>query len=244
MRRNLTIALAGALALTAVAAGEAESDPTTISHPCYDETLEEIVYADTQGVFFHESSAKLGNAADPAGWDENEPASSVQSGGGAMTLSSAVALGDTAEEYPTQEAVFVGVFDGCIDMIAVDLFSFDATNRSGTGGTATPANHNFGLSILVDGYEVFSGGPLEATTTLGNEGFGPNLNRFALDLGSAIETYSRYYPLAIDGEHDIELRIGSWYANTGHSAYLWDSTEVPSGITFNADDLEGYSVVG
>ncbi|MFT5564867.1 MAG: hypothetical protein ACI970_001603 [Myxococcota bacterium] len=240
MRRNLTIALAGALALTAVAAGDADT-----AHPCYDETLEEIVYADTQGVFFHESSAKLGNVADPAGWDENEPASSVQTGGGAMTLSSAVALGDTAEGYPTQEAVFVGVFDGCIDMIAVDLFSFDATNRSGTAGTATPANHNFGLSIIVDGYEVFSGGPLEATTTLGNEGFGPNLNRFALDLGSAIESFAGYYEdIAIDGEHDIELRIGSWYANTGHSAYLWDSTEVPSGITFNADDLEGYSVVG
>lgn len=238
MRRTAPVLLTAALALSALAI---EGEDLT-EHPCYDETTQELAYPEQQ-VWFHESDAKLGNVAAPAPWDTTPPAASVQDGAGAGTVTPGVATlgaGTPAEQH----AVFAGTFEGCIDTVLFDVWSFDPTNRTGTSGSAQPANHNFGLTVTVDGAEVFSGGPLEAATTFDNEGMGPNLNRFALDLGETLELFAGFGALQLDGTHEIQIEIRSWFVNTGHSVYVWDTTEVPSGLTFNGEVTEEYASVG
>lgn len=246
MRRTAAILFTAALALGAVAADDDQTDDeqtvdeeTTdeTTHPCYDEEAEDVTYEEQQ-FWFHEGDSKVGNLAGPAPWDTNPPEASVQDGAGAGTLTPGFAtLGGDANQFAT----FAGTFNGCIDTLLFDVYSFDPSNRSGTGASGEPSPHNFGLTVTVDGVEVFSGGPLEANTTLTNEGVGPNLNQFALDISSTMELLADLEQLELDGEHQVEVNIRSWYVNTGHSIYVWDTTEVPSGITFNGEVTEDYA---
>ena len=239
MHRAASVLLTAALAVSALAVeGEEPTADPLLDHPCYDEAAEALVYPEQQ-VWFHEGDTKLGNQA-AAPWDTTEPTTSVTGGAGAGALSSNAAL--LAENAPA--ATFAGTFTGCIDTLLFDLYSFDPTNRTGTSGSAQPAAHDLGLSITIDGNVVFSKGPLEVATTLANEGVGPNLNRFALDLGDLLESYAAFGALQLDGEHTIEVRVRSWYANTGHAVYAWDTTEVPSGLLFNGEITEDYAKVG
>lgn len=239
MRRATPVLLTAALAFGALAVeGEETTTDPMLDHPCYDEAADALVYPEQQ-VWFHEGDSKLGNQA-AAPWDTTEPTASVTGGAGAGALSSNAAL--LAQDAPS--ATFAGTFTGCIDTLLFDLYSFDPTNRTGTSASGQPANHNLGLTVTVDGVDVFSAGPLEAATTLANEGFGPNLNRFALDLGDTLALYADFGALQLDGEHTVEVRVTSWYANTGHSVYVWDTTEVPSGLVFNGEITEDYAKVG
>lgn len=239
MRRTASILFVAALALGAVAAEhDEEASSADATHPCYDAETDAIAYEEQQ-VWFHEGDTKAGNDT-PAPWDTTAPDTSVQGGAGAGALSPGTT--DLAEGTPADTyAMFGGTYTGCLDTLLFDLYSFDPTNRSGTSGTAEPANHNFSMTVTVDGQKVFSGGPLEANTTLANEGFGPNLNRFAIDVSDTMELLADMDLVALDGEHEIQVSIRSWYVNTGHAVYVWDTTEVPSGITFNGEVTEDYA---
>lgn len=236
MRKSFPIILAASLAFGAVAAGEGAD------HPCYDAETDSLAYPE-QSVWFHEGDSKVGNDS-AAPWDTTEPETSVQGGAGAGVISpgtTTLAEGTPADTY----AVFAGTFDGCLDTLAVDLYSFDPTNRSGTSGSAQPSNHNFGLTVVVDGVEVLTGGPYEGVTVHDNEGFGPNRTQFAINIGALMDTYASFGLVELDGEHEIELRFRSWYVNTNHSVYVWDTTEVPSGMTFNGEvDPETHPFIG
>ncbi len=236
MRRSLTLAVAGALAFSAVAAHGVDHN-----HPCYDAATGSLAYAE-QDVFFHRGEAPVANGGAANPWSTDAPASSVQGGAGALAVTpgfAGLADGTGAE----QAATFTGTFDGCLDTMVVDLYSFDMTNRSGSSGSAQPAQHDFGYTLTVDGVQIASAGPVEALTTFDNEGFGPNLNQFAINIGELMELYTDF-GITLDGEHTIELSVASWYVNTGHAVYVWDTTEVPSGISFNGAVPEGVPVVG
>lgn len=239
MRRTAATILAAGLAFGAIAAEGDDADDLT-SHPCYDAEADALAY-DEQQVWFHEGDAKLGNDR-AAPWDTTEPTTSVQGGAGAGVVSPGttdLAAGTPADTY----AVFAGTFDGCLDTLAFDLYSFDPSNRSGTGGTAEPADHQFGMTVTIDGQQVFNGGPLEANSTLANEGMGPNLNQFAINVADTMELFADLELVQLDGAHEIEVSIRSWFVNTGHSVYLWDTSEVPSGITFNGEVTEDYAAL-
>ena len=240
MRRTAPALLAAALALGAVAIEGEDTSTADTTHPCYDATTDAISYEE-QRVWFHEGETKVGNTA-PAPWDTTEPSTSVQGGAGAGALTPGTA-GTGAGTPADQHAVFQGTFTGCLDTMLFDVYSFDPTNRTGTSGTAAPANHNFALRVTIDGQDVFKGGPLEASTVLANEGMGPNLNRFAIDVSDTMEVLEQHTGVPLDGEHTIEVAIQSWYVNTGHSVYVWDTTEVPSGITFNGAITEDYATL-
>jgi hypothetical protein len=256
MRRKLTIALAGALALTTVAAGDADT-----AHPCYDAASGEVEYAESQ-VWFHESDSKLGNTVDPvsnpapATWDATEPTASVTGGNGAIAVTPGVATlgaGTPAEQH----AIFEGTFTGCIDTMLLDMYSFDASNRSGHGGapggdclpdcrpSGEPGVMDVGLIIEVDGYEVYSSGEeaVELTSEFDYVGFGPNRNRAVVNMAQAMGFFANAGYLTLDGEHTVTVSVRSWYVNTGHSAFVWDTDEVPSGLTFNGEAPEGVVVV-
>lgn len=224
MRRAIKLTLAASLALGAVAAGEGDvvacDDPT-------DATAFPV-----QEVWFHEGDAKVGNAG-AAPFDTTPPAASVQEGAGAGALSVATSIEELAGAGTT-EAYFAGEFEGCIDTLAVTVFSFDPTNRSGTDADLEPNNHNFAYTLTIDGVDVLAGSAAEAATTFANDGFGPNENRFALEVAERMQRHADRGRLRMDGTHLVELRVSSWYANTGHAVYVWDTTEVPSGMVFNA----------
>lgn len=242
MRRALPVLLTTTLALGAVAFAPETTETTETTedltdHPCYDPATEQLAYPEEQ-VWFHEGDSKLGNLS-AAPWDTTPPEASVLGAAGAVAVSSSAAV--LAENTPT--ATFAGTFEGCIDTVLFDLYSLDPTNRTGTSLTLQPAEHNLSLTVTIDGTKVFSGGPLATSTEFANEGLGPNLNRFALDLGDLLELFSEFGSFTLDGTHEIEVAVAAWYVNTGHAIYLWGATEVPSGLTFNGEVTEDYAAL-
>lgn len=251
MRRTTLILLTTALAVGSLAVeGEDLTD-----HPCYDAEAEQLAYPEQQ-VYFHEGDSKVGNAAAPAPWDTTAPSTSVTGGAGAGTLTPGTATlgeGTPAEEY----AEFTGTFEGCIDTMLLDIYSFDLSNRTGHGGvtgapdclpdcvpSGQPATMDIGLTITIDGNDVYTGGPIEITSDFTNEGFGPNRNRVAINLAETMELYADYGALTLDGAHEITVRVRNWYVNTGHSVFVWDTSEVPSGLVFNGEVPEEVATVG
>jgi hypothetical protein len=237
MRRTASVLLAGALALGAVATTDGED---LTDHPCYDTETAALAYPEQQ-VWFHEGDSKLGNvdaAAHP--FDTEAPTASVQEGAGAGQYSGTAAYRgevNTVEgTYDSVETVFAGTFTGCIDTLLLDMYSFDPVNRSSTAADARPNAHQFYLRVDIDGVTIFEQGPVESGTTYGNEAMGPNLSKAGIELGSLIEQFAEFGLLDdLAGEHTVEVAIAPWYVNTGHAVYVWDTTEVPSGMTFNGE---------
>ncbi len=231
MRRTALILLATALAVGSLAV-EGE-DPT--DHPCYDTETAQLAYPEQQ-VWFLEGESKVGNAAEsPHPWGTTEP-TSVQTGAGAgqLTLSSQADPGET-------RTVFEGTFTGCIDTLLVDLYSFDPANRSSTAADGEPNDHTLTLTISVDGIDVYTNGEAQTVTTYANEAMGPNLNRFSVRLGDVLEQYQSFLPVPLDGEHTVTVEVAPYFINTGSAVvYAWDTSETPSGITFNGEASEEY----
>lgn len=235
MRRTALILFAAALAAGSLAAEtetETEADP---EHTCYNAETEQLEYPEQQ-VFFHEGDSKIGNAAEsPHPWDTTEP-TSVATGAGAGQLS----LSSQADSSETT-TVFEGTFTGCIDTLLFDLYSFDPANRSSTAADAEPNDHTLTLSITVDGLDVYSNGEAQTVTTYANAAMGPNLNRFSVRLGDALAQFESFLPVPLDGEHTVTVRVAPYFINTGVAAiYAWDTSETPSGITFNGEITEEY----
>lgn len=254
MRRTAMILLAAALAAGSLAVeGEDLTD-----HPCYDAETEQLVYPEQQ-VWFHEGDTKFGNLDEaPHPFDTTPPDASVQAGAGAGQYSGAATQGAGAgdptgqgvEPYQNVWSTFSGTFEGCIDTLLVDLYSFDPTNRTSTGEATAGnpgglRNHTVALRVNVDGYDVLSIDIGEVATEFANEGLGPNLNRFSVNLGQAVEAYAGFYEdLTLGGEHTVTIKVAPWYVNTGHSVYVWDTIEVPSGMTFNGEVTDAYPAIG
>jgi hypothetical protein len=243
VRRTAATLFAAALALGAVAASHGEDAPDPSDHPCYDTATDTLSFPEQQ-VFFKQGESKVGNAAaSPHPWGTEAPASSVQAGAGAGQVS----LTGSQEQTRPAATVFEGTFTGCIDTLQFDLYSFDPTNRTSIGNAqagnpGAPAAHFISLRVSVDGTEVFNGGTLETNTTHADDGVGPNLNQFSVSVGDAIEQFAAFFDdLEVAGEHTVRVEVAPWYANTGAAAvYAWDTTEVPSGITFNGAPDDAY----
>ena len=244
MRRTASILLAGALAVAALATTEGED---LSAHPCYDEATETLVFPEQQ-VWFHEGESKLGNAAaTPNPFDTTAPAASVTDGAGAGQYGAAATSTSGTEAYGAVETTFSGTFTGCLDTILLDIYSFDPTSRTSTGAAtagnpAEPQQHQANVRITIDGFDVQTG-QIVLNSDLANEGFGPNLNRLGFSVGSTMEQLTNF-GIELDGEHTIEIGITPWFANTGHAVYVWDTTEVPSGLTFNGAITEDYVAEG
>lgn len=235
MRRATPVLLAAALALGGVAAHEGD----LAEHPCYDTEADALDYPQQQ-VFFEEGDSKVGNAADsPHPWGTEEPTSVTGgSGAGQLSLSSQA---DGTETVTT----FEGTFDGCIDTLLLDLYSFDPANRSSTAADGEPNAHTLTMSIDVDGLTVFSGTEVTTNTTYGNEAMGPNLNQVAIDLSDTLEQFAASENIDFDltGEHTVTVRVAPYFINTGSAVvYTWDAAETPSGITFNGEVTDDYAL--
>lgn len=238
--RPLTLLIAALLA--ALVASLAPPATAATPDPCADEDGN-TTYAEQQ-VWFHEGETKVGNLSDradqpPAPFDTDEPTQSIQQGGGAGSLSTAGSVADLAPGAENS-AQFAGTFDGCIDTLLVEMYAFQPTNRTGTSGSLEESPHNFGGVLTIDDATITLPGPIEAETVPNPGGQATFRIRFAIT-----DIRARLDRLGADptGVHDIGLDLTAWFINTNNTVYVWDTTEVPSGMTFNGEVDDTYTAI-
>lgn len=247
MRRMRTFTIVLALALAASIGAFADE------HDCYVAEFgedDEVEFC-TQENFFKEAETKfsnLGRVDNELGagvhsfptWDEEPPAQSVTEGAGAGFLGSdglrllLNAAGPHNEAHGG--ATFEGTFDGDIDNLAVDLYFFmPFSNALGT------TDHTIYLTVLVDGAPVYETTADEwdsiATSPSGDAVF---LGQFAL---TDVHQRLRQFNMADRDSYEVTLHVQPIFIDVDNVVYVFDTTEVPSGITFNATDLDGYTLL-
>ncbi|HYH27367.1 MAG TPA: hypothetical protein VEA19_01160 [Actinomycetota bacterium] len=244
-----SIRIAGALTLAIALAAPAWATHGGI-HPTFK----------TETVYFHCSGPtkvqQVNTANDIYGsaapWDATPPSQSVVDGAGCGSLE---AGGISNEIY---DAVFAGTFKGNLRNLTVRIHQF-LTNQ-----TRQTASQTLRVYAEVDGMPVFPSGTPEAgytgrlvtvTPTRVNSG-ATDLFEFTItNLGYAIDVLDEEGKVVDvqtggmaledgDGveEHSLRLLLGgedfmAFSGRPGWDAWVWDTTEVPSGITFNPAQL-------
>ncbi len=211
MRHTVIAAIALLLAVVAVPAGA----QTTI-----EPTLR------TEQVFFHcDSPNKLANVdavvnGQSPSWDTTAPSTSFTAGGGCGFYDNLLSgTGPTGQ--PTASAIWSGTFTGNLDTVAVELHRL----LGGAGGSVTAPQL---VAILtIDGTVVFDG-DITPFFTVSDTG------------ASESTTFSfpglKYVTEDGDGEKErtVTLQIDSY--NEAQTAWVFDASEVPAGLTFNPED--------
>jgi hypothetical protein len=237
---KLAMALVAVVALIVPATAQAETG-------CLD-AEGNLVLTEQQSWIHDTGGIKGGNlaplgATDFPSWDDTEPTSSVTEGAGGGYLASSAGLTAAGElGAPTDPwdeqytATLKGAFDGCLDTMAVTLHMFAQLD---------PALLNFHMMAarLYDGDTlVVDSEPAEVSTELNPNGSGDitYVVRFAFrNLVNELEA------AGIDpgGAHELTLQLQPVFSDVGHVVYLWDTTEVPSGIHFNAPNIKPFTAL-
>lgn len=228
--------LALILLLTAPA-GAQEPDP------CVDPETGELVLTEEQ-VYIHVADTKVGNLAGAdigsfPSWDENAPQQSVSqgAGGGYLAPFAHYLLG---QDEDLLGLTVEGTQTGCLDTMLVELYAFLPTNRTGTAGDLQERPFRGIFNLDVDGERVVFGVDHEAET-VPNPG-GSVTYRIRLAITGLHEALS-FTSVEPDGEHVIRLNVNPRFLNTNNAIFVYDTTEVPSGILFNGTPDETYSIL-
>jgi hypothetical protein len=226
------LALALWLAVPAAATDDATDDP------CRDEDGT-LVLEERQAWIKDHAGTKAGNAAavgatEFPSWDDEPPDQSVSDGaGGGYFASSAGALAD-AQFDPTYAATLAGDFDGCLDTMAVTLYLFSSFE------TIFLEEQKIGVQLFADGEWLFGTDDVDVVSRPNPDGDITHSIHFAFrNLLRELELVG----LDPAGEHELTLQVTPRYNDVGHVVFVWDTTEVPSNIIFNAGDLNAYTTV-
>lgn len=214
MRRLAALSTAALLALGAVPALALEA--------------QEPVFVE-QAVWFHDGGRKVGNlaAVDPAlnprTFDTRKPTASVTSGAGGGHLADAgseIALGEYGD---ASGPAFTGTFTGDLDTIDVDLFAFTARSNQVLSVRS---------QLVVDGRVLFADAQATNVQTVAG-GQAARLGKFRYaGLHAAMQEAG--IPVGPDVKHTVTLRALVFFVGT-ETVFLYDSSEVPSGMVFNDD---------
>ena len=193
-----------------------------------------------QDVWFHANQAKLGNLGAHAGgfpmFNGTKPSASVTTGaGGGYIASSALHQGGFPFD-PQATATFDGTFTGDIDTLAVTMFLFSPQEDVQSIPTIA-----INTRVLVDGQVLFETGGNEIPR--GSGGQAAKRIDFAFT--------GLYQPLVDAGlngpgrEHQIRFQIMGTGLATESALFVYDTTEVPSGMVFNIEpeNLGPYTVI-
>ena len=191
----------------------------------------------TQQVWFADSGTKAGNAAAAGGgsyptWDTTAPTTSVQGGAGGGFLTTGVGrqMASDPQTDAATGATFNGQFTGALDNMMVDMFLFAPATAA-----ADPAGAYVGsLEMDIDGQQVLM--PSQVNLVLEPAGDAVLKARFAItDLQAALD----YAELdsGPDVVHDIRFFFSAYGLVSATGVVVYDTTEVPGGITFNAAPL-------
>ena len=182
-----------------------------------------------ESVYFHcAGPTKVSNvnnaAADgaPATWNTTPPSQSATAGAGcgAIDVGAVRATGQV-------DAIFKGTFTGNLRDLTVNLHSLLLSRAR------TSANMTVKVQWLeIDGAAVIENTPLEVTPVVSSTGASELVSFSITGLGAANATE--------DGDgttvREIMLMIDT-DPNQANTIWVWDATEVPSGIEFNPDTL-------
>lgn len=187
-----------------------------------------------QDVWFHQApQSKVGNlgatgqAAFPS-WNTTKPAVSVTGGAGGGYVGHWV--GDfLVEEYaPETTATFDGTYTGNIDNLAVTLYLFSPAD-SATSDT----QYHFRTQLVVDGNQLynsdFGNGDLVKISSGGQAVL--RIDYAFVDVFGAMQETG----LAGDDKaHNIRLSVTPYFPGD-EAMYVYDTSEVPSGMIFNLE---------
>jgi hypothetical protein len=218
----------------------------------------------SQGVYFHCTGdtpvynvnwlQEIGASSAYATWDTSPPPGSVQDGEGCTSAD----VGWTTNEL--YDPTFEGTFTGNLRDMTIKVYDLVANNDRDQG---VPTNLR--IYAEIDGISLFPHGSTEGgydgrsftvTPSRTNSGLTDMFEFSVTDIGSATEITDaagnvidvKTKGAALEnGEGEIEHTIkillgidafpGEEPQTTGGDLWAWDTTEVPSGITFNPTSL-------
>jgi hypothetical protein len=190
----------------------------------------------TERVYFS-CGSKVANAdgtgAGVAGWDTSAPTTSATAGGGCGSVDSPFTQTTVPNIY---DSTFSGTFTGNLNSLTVEAHNLYA----GAGRASTPST--VAVRLLVDGEDLTPGpigsGKFVSVTPVRSATGATELFKFSI-------TNIGFTSPAEAGEHEIQLLINGGTrrttgpsVNDGANVWVYDATEVPSGITFNPATIE------
>lgn len=181
----------------------------------------------TERTYFHCAGTNKVQNVETAvpSWNTTAPTQSVQAGAGCGRYNNLLDLGATPMD---DETTWTGTFTGNLDTMTAEL-------------------HN----IHVSSYRALATMPLTVQLTINDEVYythdvaAPvNVPRTASSTGASDKLLISFAGIGLNLEegdgaavHTISLKVGEY--NEIQSAWVWDTTEVPAGITFNPPTLTG-----
>ncbi len=191
----------------------------------------------TQQVWFSDSGTKAGNLAATGAtkfpsWDTTAPTTSVTGGAGGGYFSQGaprqVASDPTTD--PAIGATFAGTFTGDIDNMVVEMYLFAPL----TAAANTPGAYVGSVDMTIDGQKVLPAQSVDFQLVPGGQAV--MKTKFAItDVQAAMEAAG--VSTGPDAVHNMRLFFGAFGLVSATSVIVYDTTEVPGGITFNAPTL-------
>jgi hypothetical protein len=190
----------------------------------------------SERVYFECGGEKVHNVAQQQGttptWSTTKPAQSVSAGAGCGSVDSVFTQSAPGNLYDT---TWAGAFEGNLDTVTVELHGIYVGPARATGP------YDVAVRLYVDGEAL----------TLGESGLGANVAvkpvRSATGLSEKLVfsiTDIGFVAEEEDDVHDVALLIqGGTTINRGPTVtntvngWVWGTTEVPAGITFNPAEL-------
>ena len=239
MRTGIRLAMAAAAMLTVAVSGPASATHGGI-HPSF---RSERVYFHCAGPIKVQNVALITDGT--PSWNTTEPDQSVQEGAGCGAVDPGAARGSGQETI--YDAPFSGTFTGNLRDFTVELHNL-ALSRVRPGELFTVR-----VRLSIDGTPVFAetaGQFVNVTPVASSTGASEKFLFSITELGCTrdiVDANGNVVGVKTGGfatengdgttEHEILLTIDSFAVNQA-SAWVWDTTEVPSGITFNPSKLE------
>lgn len=154
-------------------------------------------------------------------WSTEPPAGSVTDGGGCGQYENLLTNADPNNPF---DLVVKGTFTGNLDAINVELHNIYV------GTARTDGNFNLRARLYIDGLEYANQGPVSVTPEPSSTGISEKLTYSFSEIGFKDE----------HGDGTIEREIGIYVGSFTEiqSIWVWDTTEVPAGLTFNPATLE------
>jgi hypothetical protein len=198
------------------------------------------VQACRQDTWFHLNGSKVGNLAATgsqghATFDTTKPTASVTTGAGGGHVANEFTQYGLGQDDPTHSAHFTGTFTGPIDNVAVELYMFTAQDQIfGEYGVLT--------TLIVDGTTLYQSDFVAGDVARMSSGGDAvqKINFAFTNVYNALQGNG----LGGNGQHSVEVAVSPYFVGDD-AIYVYDTSEVPSGMIFNLEPsgLGAYSEI-
>jgi hypothetical protein len=231
--RPLAVRLAVAAGLTAATAlaVPATAHDGEAHEGCFTRVVDGPEFC-TEQVWFQPAETKAGNLAATGltglpTWSTEAPKQSVTAGAGGGYVTNGVPRQNGGESNPATGARFQGTFTGDVENLAVTMYLF-------APGRQNDATYYGGIDVVVDGTELLRVD--EELLPLSSGGNAVRKIDFAVvDLHRAMTRAG--LATGPEVEHEVELFLTAYPLATATAMFVYGTTEVPSSMTFNVEDL-------